>query len=106
MICAVESWGILPYASYKSGSEAVTVAVLSLFDRGWISVHTLEPWTAPDGRLGATYGPPLQRMDVEPLLTNPDTWDDPDDVHWYGELTVLLTPTGKQAMARSAAERN
>jgi hypothetical protein len=96
MVCAMEAWGILPYACPGVGSDVPisepAEAVLSLVDRGLVGVHRLEAWTAPDGRAGATYGARLDRDELPTLLADPDTWDDPADVSWIGEVTLGRTP--------------
>ena len=99
MVCAMEAWGILPYAC-AGGSDASTSelagAVLSLVDRGLVGVHRLEPWTAPDGRAGATYGAVISRDELPALLADPDTWDDPAVVSWVGEVTLGRTAAWDQ----------
>ena len=51
MVCAMEAWGILPYACSGSGSDVpiseLAAVVLSLVDQGLVEVHRLEPWMAP-----------------------------------------------------------
>ena len=95
MVCAMEAWGILPYACPGVGSDVsiseLADAVLSLVDRGLVGVHRLEPWTAPDGRAGATYGARLDRDELPALLADPGTWDDPADVSWIGEVALGKT---------------
>ena len=92
IVCAMEAWGILPYAC-SSGVPISELAetVLSLVDRGLVGVHRLEPRTAPDGRVGVTYGGRLDRDELPALLADPDTWDDPADVSWIGEVTLGRT---------------
>lgn len=52
MICAQEATGVLAYAEsgvYETGScepAELARAVLSLVDRGWVTVHRIEPWAA------------------------------------------------------------
>ncbi|MEV6965105.1 hypothetical protein AB0M47_08295 [Hamadaea sp. NPDC051192] len=41
----------------------------------------------------------IARLDLDRLLADPDTWDDPDDVHRHGELTLTLTEAGLSATA-------
>lgn len=98
LICAQESWGILPYlvehkrpdGEWPTAAE-VAAAVQTMVDQGWIEVHRLEPWTSPDGRQGAQYSNPIDRADVPSLLADPDTWDDAEE-GWIGELTLAKTP--------------
>ena len=95
MVCAMEAWGILPYACTGVGSAVsiseLAAVVLSLVDWGLVGVHRLERWTAPDGRAGATYGATLDRDELPALLADPETWDDPADVSWVGEVTLGKT---------------
>jgi hypothetical protein len=95
MICAIEAWGILAYATHDEdeGGNPIDVPgiVLSLVDRGWVQLHRIEPWTAPDGEAGATYGPPIPRAEIPAVLEDPATWDDPEDPRWIGVVT--LSPT-------------
>lgn len=103
MVSATETWGILPYAcsdadsgasESESESESVSelaAAVLSLVDRGMVEVRRLEPWTAPDGRPGVAYGVPLDHDELPVLLADPDTWDDPTDESWVGEVALTRT---------------
>lgn len=101
--CASEAWCILPHASdeYRGsvdprGDAAAAARVVSeLVDRGWLTVHRIVPLPA---EAGATYGPALTR-DLDDVLADPDTWDEPSDISWYGELTVALTPAGRSAIA-------
>lgn len=95
MVCAMEAWGILPYActvTDENGDpvpdQEVAAVVLALVDRGWIEVHRLEPWTAPDGREGAMYGAAIGCAELPALLADPDTWDDPEGASWVGEVTL------------------
>jgi len=98
MICAMESWGILPYlvehrrpdGEWPSNAEVVA-AVLSILERGWVEVHRLEPWTSPEGRQGAQYGDPVDHSELPSILADPDTWDDPPSGEWFGELTLSQT---------------
>jgi hypothetical protein len=99
LVCAMESTGILPYAvqhdtEIDSGERAAASAraVLTLVDRGWVTVHRLIP--DPDGHHGIVYGPAIARADLEDLLAGADIWDDPSDERWHGELTVGLTEAG------------
>lgn len=92
MVCAMEAWGMLPYAcSSEVPIPELADAVLSLVDRGLVGVHRVEPWTAPDGSEGATYGARLDRDELPALLADPDTWDDPVDGSWIGEVTLGRT---------------
>lgn len=98
MVCAMEAWGILPYACSgldDAGNPVadadLAVAVLALVDRGLVEVRRIEPWTAPDGRAGAMYGAPVDRGDLPALLADPDTWDDPGDASWIGEVALART---------------
>jgi hypothetical protein len=95
MVCAMEAWGILPYACKATDEKGdpvsdrdVAAAVLALVDRGWVEVRRLEPWTAPDGREGAMYGAVIGRAELPAVLADPDTWDDPEGVSWVGEVTL------------------
>lgn len=104
MVCAMEAWGILPYACEArddSGAwisyEVQVAVVLSLVDRGWVDVCRIEPWTDADGRSGATYGPPIDRAALPALLADPDTWDDPKE-SWIGELTLQETEAWLQKL--------
>ena len=98
LTCARETWGILPYlvehkrpdGEWPSAAEA-TAAVLSMVERGWVVLHRLEPWTSPDGQHGTQYGDPIDPAALPSLLADPDTWDDPADERWIGELTLSLT---------------
>ncbi|MEU8002219.1 hypothetical protein AB0B66_13735 [Catellatospora sp. NPDC049111] len=104
LVCATEAWGILPYATDQHRgigdprAEAAAAArmVLELVDRGWITVHRIVPDAAG---VGAAYGPAITQQ-LDALLADPDTWDDPDGVSWNGELAVALTPAGRSAIAR------
>lgn len=99
MICAQEASGILAYAEGdivdgEDYEQADLVrGVLSLVDRGWVHVHRIEPWTAPDGHTGVGYGPPIPRTEIPSLLEDPATWDDPEDPNWLGAVTLTLTGT-------------
>lgn len=62
--------------------------MLTLVDRGCVEVRRLEPWTAPDGRAGAIYGAVIGHAELPAVLADPDTWDDPEDVSWVGEVTL------------------
>ncbi|MEV6050650.1 hypothetical protein [Streptomyces sp. NPDC052107] len=90
MVSAMESWGILAYAA-DGDPVGLAEAVLCLVDRGWVQVHRIEPWTAPDGEEGAAYGEPLPRADLPAILRSPATWDDPEHPHWYGAVTLSVT---------------
>lgn len=102
LVCAIEAWGILPYASGEytgiddphGDAQAAARIVLDLVSRGWITVHRIV--SHPDGK-GATYGPAITDQ-LHGLLADPDTWDDPSDTSWYGEFTVALTPAGRSAI--------
>ncbi|WP_146067850.1 hypothetical protein [Streptomyces sp. Ru72] len=97
MVCASEAWGILAYATNGKDEDGHAVdlprIVLGLVDRGWVHVHRLEPWRAPDGQAGATYGPPIPRAEVPEVLKDPAVWDDPDDPDWIGAVTLSATET-------------
>jgi len=100
LICAREASGILPYAVQhdteidpSDRDVAAARTVLTLVDRGWVTVHRLIP--DPDGYYGFVYGPAIARVDLDGLLADPDTWDDPSDhEHWYGELALDMTQAG------------
>lgn len=93
MICAIEGWGILPYAcdvddSGRAVSDAdVAAMVLELVDRGWVEIHRLVPWTSPTGAEGVTYGPAVLRADLDELLLDPASWAEPSG-SWVGALTL------------------
>lgn len=106
MVCAMEAWGILPYARpVPSGSgvpvstQEMAAAVLALVERGWVEVHLLEPWTAPDGRQGAMYGAAIGRAELPAVLADPDTWDDPESASWVGEVTLSSRVQGWRTFA-------
>lgn len=91
----------MPYACSGIGSAVsipeVAAAVLSLVDRGLVGVHRIEPWTAPDGRAGATYGAALGRAGLPALPADPDSWDEPSDVSWIVEPTSGRTAAWDRA---------
>lgn len=97
MICAQEVSGILAYCdgdipddhSYEQAD--LVRGVLSLVDRGWVHVHRIVPWTAPDGHKGVDYGPPIPRVEIPSVLEDPATWDDPEDSSWIGAVTLSFT---------------
>ncbi|OIJ94472.1 hypothetical protein BIV25_23055 [Streptomyces sp. MUSC 14] len=97
MVCASEASGILAYATSAKDEHGHAVdlphIVLGLVDRGWVHVHRLEPWTAPDGQAGATYGPPIPRAEIPEVLKDSAVWDDPDDPDWIGAVTLSATET-------------
>ncbi|MET7542893.1 hypothetical protein [Streptomyces sp. NPDC005507] len=97
MICASEAWGILAYATNGKDEDGHLVdlpcVVLGLVDRGWVQVHRLEPWTAPNGEEGATHGPPIPRAEIPEVLQDPATWDDPEEPSWIGTVTLSVTET-------------
>ena len=99
MICALEGTGMLAFA----GNEDDHGTVLSLVDRGWVTVHRIGPWTAPDGQRGITYGPALARDDISEILATPDTWDAHNSYLWYGAVTLWLTPAGWAASHKAGA---
>lgn len=109
MICAMESWGILPHACDVDDSghvvSAIEVAakVLDLVDRGWIDVHRLEPWTSPDGVNGATYGLAIPRAELDELLANVETWAEPSSSSWIGAVTLAETDLGRQITRRAGS---
>jgi len=107
MVCAMEAWGILPYACSGVGADVSTselaAAVLSLVDRGLVGVHRLEPWAAPGGCAGATYGAALDREELVAVLADPETWDDPADASWIGEVTLGRTAAWEPPCDESSA---
>jgi hypothetical protein len=102
MICGIEAWGILAYAGDDKDEDGnpvdLAATVLSLVDRGWVTVHRIEPWTAPDGTMGATYSDPLPREEVPAVLADPATWDDPRDASWIGAITLAATEAGRDVL--------
>ncbi|MBY8877257.1 hypothetical protein [Actinacidiphila acidipaludis] len=102
MICAQEAWGILAYAEgdIEDGEDYeqddLIRGVLNLVDRGWVHVHRIEPWTAPDGHTGVDYGPPVPRPGIPSLLAEPATWDDPEDPSWVGAVTLSFTDAWRE----------
>ncbi len=95
IICASEAWGILPYAEADLDEEDDAAdlpgAVLGLVDRGWVRLHRLEPWSSPDGRRGAVYGPPIPGAEIAAVVGDPATWEEPEDSRWIGAVTLSLT---------------
>ncbi|MFG1807836.1 hypothetical protein [Streptomyces sp. NPDC049040] len=106
LICAQEASGILAYveADIDDGEDYEPVdlvsGVLSLVDRGWVHVHRIEPWTAPDGRRGADYGPPIPRAEIPSVLEDPATWDEPHDSSWLGAITLSFTDAWRELHRR------
>jgi len=107
LICAQETWGILAYVEgdIEDGEDYeqadLVRGVLSLVDRGWVQVHRIEPWTAPDGRPGVDYGPPIPRTEISSVLEDPATWDDPQDPRWLGAVTLSLTDAWRELHRQS-----
>lgn len=79
LICAVESWGILPYLVEHR--------------------HPDGEWTSPDGQRGAQYGDPIDHAELPSIFADPDTWDELTDGEWIGELTLSLTPEWSSFLA-------
>ncbi|MFC5910351.1 hypothetical protein [Streptacidiphilus monticola] len=102
MICGIEAWGILAYATGDRDEDGNPVdlpaTVLSLVDRGWVTIHRIEPWTAPHGKKGATYSEPLPREEIPAVLADPATWDDPQDASWMGAITLSATEAGRDIL--------
>ena len=97
MICALEGTGMLAFVDdHDEHGDPVDLSavVLSLVDRGWVSVHRMEPWTAPDGQQGIAYGAALARDEIFEVLADPATWDCVNSYLWYGAVTLWLTETG------------
>ncbi|WP_377272103.1 hypothetical protein [Peterkaempfera sp. SMS 1(5)a] len=111
MICAIEAWGVLPYAAGDEDEDGNPIdlpgVVLSLVDRGWVQLHRLEAWTSPDGQEGATYGPPILRSEIPTILEDPATWDDPEDPGWIGAVTLSTTEAWRELsrQGRAASDR-
>lgn len=103
MVCAMEGWGLLPQAYQAAGEKeapdrsAMAAAVLNLVDLGWVEVRRIEPWPDPDGEEVATYGEPIGRDALPELLADPDTWDEPREPSWLGEVTLTQTEAWAEA---------
>jgi hypothetical protein len=91
MICALEGTGGLAFVDDKDEyGEPVDLPaeVLSLVDRGWVTVHRMEPWTAPDGQQGIAYGAAIARDEIPEILADPATWEGLYSYLWYGAITL------------------
>ena len=97
LICALEGTSGLAWVDeVNENGEPVDLPakVLSMVDRGWVTVHRIEPWTAPDGQKGIAYGPAIDRVALPEILADPATWESLYSTLWYGAITLWPTEAG------------
>jgi hypothetical protein len=97
-------WGDLPESLQAVPLSEVAAILLSLVDRGWIEVHRVAPWTAPDGRMGFQPGDLVPRDQLPAVLADPREWEYPEDSSWVGALTLEETEAGRKVSHRSPEE--
>ncbi|GLY87731.1 hypothetical protein [Actinoallomurus iriomotensis] len=96
-------WGDLPASTRAAPLSEVAAILLSLVDRGWLEVRRVEPWTAPDGRVGSGPGDLVPREQLPVVLADPREWEYPaDPSRWAGALTLVETDAGRRISRRSA----
>ncbi|WP_037606720.1 hypothetical protein [Streptacidiphilus rugosus] len=97
MICALEGTAGLAFVDgIDEAGEPVDLPaeVLRLVDRGWVTVHRMEPWTAPDGQKGIVYGAAIARDELPEILADPATWEGLYSYLWWGAVTLWPTEAG------------
>jgi hypothetical protein len=105
MICAIEAWGVLPYACSRHDvtDEQIAEVVLTLVDRGWAHVHRIEEQTAADGSHFFDYSPPIPRDQLDSLLADRSTWGDPIEDGYPGAITLSVTQAWTDEVRRQRA---
>jgi hypothetical protein len=101
MICAFEASGLLAYVcdEDEDGNRIdLPSLVLDLVDRGWVTVHRIEPWAPPGGGQGSTYSAPIPRGEIRGILADPATWEEPTGDSWVGAITLAETEAGKRVL--------
>ncbi len=97
MVCALEGTSGLAFVDDRDEDGELAdlpAEVLRLVDRGWVTVHRMEPWTAPDGRQGTVYGAAVARGELPGILADPATWEGRYSYLWWGAVTLWLTEAG------------
>jgi hypothetical protein len=97
-------FGDLTEAEQDLPLPELAAVLTSLIDRGWIEVHRYERWIADDGREGLTAGDVVRGQDLARLLSDPASWEYPDDPSWIDAPMLLCTATGVRFARRSPAE--
>jgi hypothetical protein len=95
-------WGDLPESLQRVPLSEVAAILLSLVDRGWIEVHRIAPWTAPDGQVGYQPGDLVPHDQLSAVLADTQEWEYPaDPPSWVGALTLVETEAGRKVSHRS-----